>query len=271
MPAGGSLDKLGRLSREAAAAMDATLHDTEAVRVVIRGALGTALVATDRRVLIWKKGRVHESQWRNLSEIAFGGGPVVRWVQVRGPSIGLVRPGILNVGELVDTIQLGEIVSVQDRAMLEMLCHRHARAEPQEVGTAPASPPGGRRVSGPDDDVLMEARGAGGRVLLMRDRVRIRHSGFRGLTRRALPASREVAFDGIERIDWHAPGALRLGRFRIQPRSEPAGGVDEGNGTETEVMFYLHQEPAFRAIKAEIERRVSDADAQRQRNERRQA
>lgn len=248
----GSINDRHKLSPEAQAAITRALAPDEAVRVVVRGTFGSACLATDRRVLIWKKRRLNEFHWEHLAEVAFGGGPVVRWLQVRGPRVGLVRPSLLNVGELVDTIHLGEVVSDEARATLERLVH-WATGEPRDVERPSARERRARRAASSDTDVvLMEATGAGGRVLLLRDRVRIRHTGFRGLFRESLPAERELPLEQIAGIDWRPPGALRIGRIGFRTRA--AGAAEPG--PENEVMFYLHQEPAFQEIKVAVERRL---------------
>jgi hypothetical protein len=246
----------GRLSRTADTALETALPADEAVRVVVRGTFGTAFVATDRRVLIWKKGRLNTFHWENLSAVVFGGGPLVRWVQVRGPSVGLVAPSLLNVGELVDTMQLGEMVDETARAALEMLVRHRAKGQPRELGRSSFAGRFAQRIaSAGANTVLMEAAGAGGRLLLLQDRIRILHTGFRGLLRKSLPDEQDLPLERLASIDWRAPGPLRLGRIRFQTAS--AGGIDAA-GPENEVMFYLHQEARFREIKAAIEDRVGD-------------
>jgi hypothetical protein len=39
-----------------------------------------------------------EFRGRTSRRSRFGGGPVVRWLQVRGPSVGLARRSVLNKG-----------------------------------------------------------------------------------------------------------------------------------------------------------------------------
>lgn len=246
----------GKLSRKAGAALEAALPDDEAVRVVLRGTFGTAFVATDRRVLIWKKRRLNTFPWEIVSSVVFGGGPLVRWVQVRGPSVGLVAPGLLNVGEHADTVQLGEIVDETARAALEMLVRHRGKGQPRRLDTPPFAGSIAQRIaSAGADTILMEAAGAGGRLLLLRDRIRILHTGFRGLLRKSLPDEQELPLERLASIDWRTPGPLRLGRIRF--RTASAGGIDAA-GPENEVMFYLHQEARFREIKAAIEDRVGD-------------
>lgn len=249
------MNDLGKLSRKAVAALETALPDIEAVRVVVRGTFGTAFVATDRRVLIWKKGRLNTFPWENVSAVVFGGGPLVRWVQVRGPSVGLVAPSLLNVGELVDTMQVGEMVDGTARAALEMLVRHRGKGQPRKLGMSPFAGRFAERIAPIDsDEVLMEAAGAGGRLLLLQDRIRILHTGFRGLLGKSLPAKQELPLERLASIDWRTPGPLRLGWIRFHTRS--AGGAIDADGPENKVMFYFHQEPRFREVKAAIEDRV---------------
>jgi hypothetical protein len=245
-----------KLTREANAAVDGALEAGEPVRLVIRGVFGSALVATDRRVLLWKQDRLVEFPWQNLTSVAFGG-RLVRWVQLRGPSIGLSKPSLLNVGRLSDTIQVGELVEDDARSVLELMVAQRGQGQAVELDEAPAkqrSAPGSpaKRAARP----LLEAEGAGGRVALFPDRIRIQHHGFRGVLRKALPDEKEIALTEIASVDWRAPGPLRIGHLRIYIRRGSTRDVADF-GPENEVMFYLHQEPAFRRIQVEIERRIA--------------
>ncbi len=247
-----------KLTNEARTAVDSALAPGEPVRVVVRGTFGSALVATDRRVLIWKKSRLTDFSWANIGDVAFGGVSVVRWIQVRGPSVGLVEPSLLNIGELIDTIQIGEPLGDDARDMLRMLVAHRGQSQPLEAHDMPLA---GRAIRGDssavEEPALLEASGAGGGLVLFADRVQIRHRGFRGFFRKALPATKDIPLDRIASVDWHAPGPLRLGRLGLRLRSGSTGGV-EGPVPEDELMFYLHQEGAFREAKAEIERRLAE-------------
>jgi hypothetical protein len=214
-------------------------------------------------VLIWKKHRLNEFGLESLTEVVFGRGPVVRWIQVRGPSVGLAVPSLLNVGELPDTIQIGPAVDDRIQPVLEMLVARRGGLRPRVAATAPV-PTGA--VAGPPetgaDEPPMEAIGAGARLLLFRDRVRIEHRGFRGFLRHALPAAKEIPLEAITTVAWRDPGALRLGRIGL---CTGAGPSTESRGAEPEntVMFYLHQQVSFREIRAAIARRLANGEAAR--------
>jgi len=248
-----SINDMGTLSKEAKAALEGELLPGEPVRVVVPGTFGTGLVATDRRVLIWKGHRLHEFPWKNLANVAFGGGTLVKWVQVRGPSIGLVGPSLLNIGKLIDTIQVGPMPDDATQVALETLVARHAQGQPLE---GPNQPVSGLAAAGQMEGVIMEARGAGGGILVFPDHVRIRHRGFRGFLRQSLPAEKDISLERIDSIEWQDPGAVRLGRIRFHLRPGSTDGADEA-GPEYEVMFYLHQEVSFREVRAEITRRMT--------------
>jgi hypothetical protein len=152
-------------------------------------------------------------------------------------------------------MQLGEIVDETARAALEMLVRHRGKGQPRKLDTPPFAGSIAQRVtSAGADAVLMEAAGAGGRLLLLPDRIRILHTGFRGLLGKSLPDEQELPLERVANIDWRTPRPLRLGRIRFQTASS-ADGIDAA-GPENEVMFYLHQEARFREIKAAIEDRV---------------
>jgi hypothetical protein len=250
-----------KLPRSAATAMAEVLGPTETVRVVIRGAFDSGLAATDRRILLWKKRRLVEFAWENVADIVFGGGLLVRWVQVRGPSFGLVEPSLLNIGELPDTLQFGELVDDRVQAALKLLARQRGRSRPIDVPHVEASSTA-RTASGADTPI-MEAGGAGGRLHLYHDRVVISHTGFRGLLRAKLPETREILLGSIAEIYWRDPGPFRLGRIGFREEATPPDPSASQTEPENEVMFYLHQERAFREIRAEIERRRTHDPGQR--------
>jgi hypothetical protein len=242
-----SLNDRRKLSKEADRAIANELAGREALRIIVRGTLKTFLIATDRGILIWKKGRLNRYAWENLAEVAFGGGPLVQWVQVRGPGTGLVAPTLLNIGELPDAIQVAEVGDDRWRAALSLLARQRAGATAADIGSEPAT---------------REATGAGGQVLLGPEAIVIRHTGFRGLFRKALPESKEIPLASIAAVDWREPGRFRLGRigFRLQGEGrKPKDAVDP----ENEVMFYLHQERPFREILFDVQRRLPRAPRDR--------
>lgn len=250
-----SITDMEKLAPEARAAIGQALEWGEPVRVVVPGTFSSALVATDRRMLIWKKRRLTAFPLDRLDAIAFGGGPFVRWVQVRGPESGLVRPGLLNIGELPDAVQVGPEVDVRARRLLEMLIRRRGDLRSPDR----AHQDGALDVADgePDDHPLLplEANGAGGRLVVYSDRVRIEHRGFRGFLRQALPSVAEIRLDDIAAIEWRDPGPLRLGRFGLHMQGRRAGQPHQAE-PEHEVLFYLHQQLAFRQARAAIERRL---------------
>jgi hypothetical protein len=243
-----SLNDIGSLAAEARAPIERSLERGEPIRVVVAGTFGSALVATDRRVLIWKRHRLSAYPLENLTEIAFGGGALVKWIQVRGLSVGLVAPSLLNIGELSDTVQIGPGLDDRIRPVLEMLVARRGGPSPRDAVDT---------VAGNSAEPRMEASGAGGRLLLFRDCVRIEHRGFRGLFRQALPAVKDIPLDEIASVEWRDPGALHLGHIGLRTA---AGSAEESRPTEPEntVMFYIHQQVAFQKIRAAIRHRLAE-------------
>jgi hypothetical protein len=252
-----SINDLARLSKQAARAVNDALLPGEPLRVVVLGTFGSAFAATDRQVLIWKKGQLRGFPWSNVSNVAIGGGRVVRWIQLRGPSIGLVEPSLLNIGELVDTIQIGEPLKDDARAVVEMLVARYGLEQPLPAAAVPTSSGRVRAdESAENSGPLLVASGAGGELALFADHLLIHHRGFRGFLRKALPAHKDIPLARITSVEWRSPGPFRLGRigFRLEPA--PLGPVD-ASLPEDQVMFYLHQEVAFREVMTEIERRLT--------------
>lgn len=79
------------LDEKANSALDVALDADETVESVIRGQSGTGLVATDRRVLIWKQKQLHSWPYEQLSsvEVKFG---FNQWIALRGPTIEPRKP-----------------------------------------------------------------------------------------------------------------------------------------------------------------------------------
>ena len=106
-----------------------------------------------------------------------------------------------------------------------------------------------------DEPALLEAAGAGGYLWLFEDRVRIKHHGLRGaLTTGVLKGDKEIRLDQISAVEWRNPGAA-LGHIQF---SFLGGSSDarRASNDENAVLFSRKQEPAFRAIKEEIDRRA---------------
>ena len=95
-----------RLSSDANKALDRELVQGEAVEVIIPGARGSAIIGSACRGFVWKQGRLGVYPYENLSSVAFGDGLKLKWVQFRGPSIGLVEPGLTNIVRMAEAIQV---------------------------------------------------------------------------------------------------------------------------------------------------------------------
>jgi hypothetical protein len=246
-----------RLTPAANAALESALPPGEPVRVILRGAYGSALIASDRRGFIWKKKALHAFPFENLSQVAFGGGALLKWVQFRGPSIGLVEPDLLNIGDLPDAIQLGEIPSPEAWARLEALVRTRGRSLPLRPSATSAQRGGEARRSDADQDARLRAEGAGAHLLVFGDRIRIIEVGLESIFGRASPlGSQDIALDRIAELQWRDPGALRLGHIRFRLRDQGVETRSQRGSETVEVRFYKHQELPFRQARAELVRRL---------------
>jgi hypothetical protein len=238
-------------------ALDAILLAGEEIAVIVPGASKSALIATGSRGLVWKKGRLSVYPYENLSTVAFGDG-FVKWVQFRGPSIGLIEPTLGNVADMLDAVQIRGGIHGAARAELERLVAEGARSIP---GFAPGTvAPGAEMMRDSNmpagETPLMEAEGAGGHIWLFEDRVRIKHHGVRGaLTTGVLKGDKEIWLDQISAVQWRDPGSMWLGHLQF---SFMGGSSDARMASKDEnaIQFRKGQELAFRAIKEEIDRRV---------------
>ena len=245
----------GRLSPKANAAMDAALFPGEEIELIIPGVSDSALIATCGRGFIWKRGRLSVYPFENLSTVAFGEG-FTKWVQFRGPVIGRSEPTIGNVDAMLDAIRVRGHVDSAARAELERLVANGARSI---SGFAPGTVTPGiamtRDSNMPGGEVpLMEAEGRGGHLWLFADRVRIKHHGVRGaLTTGVLKGDKEIRLDQITAVQWRDPGSMWLGHIQF---SFMGGSSDAriASRDENAILFSKGQEPAFRAIKEEIDR-----------------
>ncbi len=247
-----------RLSKEANQALDAMLGPQEDVRVIIPGQRGSALVGTDSRGFIWKKSRLSVYPYENLSTMAFGDGHLLEWAQFRGPSIGRTEPTATNVADLLDAVRVDGQIDPAARGELEWLVSAGAKSIP---GFAPGTVvPGSGMMR--DSNMpggappLMEAEGAGGHLWLFEHQIRIKHHGMRGaLSTGILKGDKEIALDQITAVQWRDPGAMWLGHIQF---SFMGGSSDAriASKDENAVMFKKGQEPAFRAIKEELDRRI---------------
>lgn len=134
-----------------------------------------------------------------------------------------------------------------------------ADAPSARVETSPV-----RRSDMPGEaQVILEAEGSGAHLWLFQDRVRIKHFGIRGLvTKGFLKGDKEIAIDQISAVQWRSPGVLWLGHIQF---SFLGGSGDATIATRDEnaVMFSRDQEPAFRAVKEELDRLITASRSER--------
>ena len=247
-----------RLAREVNQALDQVLSPDEWVRVIIPGANGSVLVGSETRGFIWKKKHLSVYPYENLTTVAFGDGLALKWVQFRGPSIGLVKPTLSNVADLLDAVRVEGGIDKAARAELERFVAVNARSVP---GFAPGTVVAGaammRDSNMPGSEIpLMEAEGVGGHLWLFEHKVRIKHHGMRGaLSTGVIKGDKEIALAQISAVQWRDPGNWWLGHIQF---SFMGGSSDARMASKDEnaVMFRKGQEPAFRAVKEEIDKRL---------------
>ncbi len=252
-----SYNDRSQLPKEANHALDALLASGESVRVIVQGTGDSAIIGTETRGLVWKKKRLSVYPYENLTTVAFGDGHLFKWVQFRGPSMGLLEPTGTNVASQLDAIQVRGI-DKEARSELERLVGAGARSVP---GFAPGTIVAGagmmRDSNMPGGEMpLMEAEGVGGHLWLFEHQVRIKHHGMRGaMSAGVLKGDKEIALEQITAVQWRDPGAMFAGHIQF---SFMGGSSDAKTASRDEnaVIFRKGQEPPFRAIKEEIDRRI---------------
>jgi Short C-terminal domain len=253
-----TFDDRSRLSRDANKALDEVLEADEHVRVIVPGTYGSALIASDTRGFVWKRNHLSVYPFENLTTVAFGAGLVLKWAQFRGPSIGTAGPSVANVTNLLDTVQIDGRIDKKALTELERLVEAGARSIP---GFAPGTVLAGshlqRESNMPGGELpLMEAEGSGGHLWLFEDRIRINHHGFRGaLSAGVLKGDKEIGLAQVAAVQWRNAGPMFLGHIQF---SFMGGSSDAriASRDENAVQFSKGQEPPFRAIKEEIDRRI---------------
>jgi hypothetical protein len=252
-----ALNDVGRLGKEARGALEAALEPGEIVRVIIDGTFGTAMVGTDRRVLVWKKKTLHSFPYGWIGELGANYGLLSAWAQLRGPSLGNVPASLSTIAELPDAIQLANGQKDAGQALATLIAGHQAPGGPQpaEPSALSSSTSRSSHMPGTEDGVVMEAEGNGGHLWLYEDRVLIKHFGFRGLmTKGFLKGDKEIPLEQITAVQWREPGALWLGHIQF---TIVGGTSDTKNASQDEnaVMFEKAREPEFRMIKGEIDQR----------------
>lgn len=111
--------------------------------------------------------------------------------------------------------------------------------------------------------VLIHAKGANGTLSLYEDRVRLTKSGWRAVIGVGYGAGmKDIALSQITAIQWRDSGTKVIGyvAFSFIGGADPSGGVFRSVRSENAVTFTKHQQPAFEAIRAEVQSRIGRAN-----------
>ena len=103
---------------------------------------------------------------------------------------------------------------------------------------------------------LMTAKGVGGRLELLQDRVRIRRKGLLGFMVHGLKGDKDILLSKIGSIQFRKPGLFSNGyiQFSLAGGNEAKGGIFDAVSDENTVMFKARQQQAFIDIKEAIEK-----------------
>jgi hypothetical protein len=111
---------------------------------------------------------------------------------------------------------------------------------------------------------LVQAAGSGGYLWVFADKIRLRHTGFRGAwTKGVWKGDKEIWIDSITGIQWRDTGSMWLGhiQFTLQGGSNDATSPAQD---ENALMFNRDQRSSFVAAKESIERRMGELRSGRQ-------
>lgn len=248
-----SLNDVQEIGRDARRALEGELVANEVVLVVIPGQKGVSLVATDRRVGVFRDKRW---TWFRPSEtsVTLHGGMGSAYIAVFPKGKETARtfanaqsPNFISIGTMqLRTAQarLPVVVSVMTRAAYD------PRLE--------FEPPGGVRsgLALPQEEVLDEAEGNGCHIWVLSGKVRIKHSGIRGLVGKGfLKGDKELWVDQISGVQWRDPGSMWLGHMQFTliggTTDSQLAGLDENA-----VQFDAEKVDAFRRIRARVEEQM---------------
>ncbi len=110
-----------------------------------------------------------------------------------------------------------------------------------------------------------EATGANGSLTVFDDRVRLTKGGWRATLGVGYGAgSKDIAISQITAIQWRDAGAVLVGYIAfsfVGGADRSGGGVSDVVKSENAVTFFRSQQPAFDAIRADIQTRIGAGGA----------
>jgi hypothetical protein len=104
-----------------------------------------------------------------------------------------------------------------------------------------------------------EAEGINGQLDLLEDTIRIRRKGVRSFLTQGLKGEKEILISQISAIQFKKAGLVTNGyiQFSFIGGLESKSGILGATMDENSVFFNKNQEPAFAAIREEVQRRIS--------------
>ena len=136
-----------------------------------------------------------------------------------------------------------------------------------EVATGaepPRAPKGGPRapvssMATPGEQPLAEAKGNGGYIWVFPQKVRIKHSGVRGLVTLGMgKGDKELQIDQISGMQWRDAGMMLLGHIQF---TLIGGSTDSRVAAKDEnaVQFEKKRQPAFEVVRATVDRLMHES------------
>lgn len=109
------------------------------------------------------------------------------------------------------------------------------------------------------EQVLMTAKGTGGKLELLDDRIRITRRSVAGFLIHGLKGSKEILISQISSIQFKRPGPIANGfiQFAFLGGSEVKGGLWQASSDENTIFFTQAHREEFEAIKEELDRRTA--------------
>ncbi len=106
---------------------------------------------------------------------------------------------------------------------------------------------------------IMEANGHNGQLELTESVLRIKRKGILAFMTQGLKGDKEILIAQISSIQFKKANAFINGyiQFAFVGGQEAKGGILQGTQDENSVMFRVSQQPAFEALRDELQRRIS--------------
>ena len=106
---------------------------------------------------------------------------------------------------------------------------------------------------------IMEANGHNGQLELTESVLRIKRNGILAFMTQGMKGDKEILISHVSSIQFKKANAFLNGyiQFAFVGGHEAKGGIFQGVQDENSVMFRVGQQPAFEALRDELQRRIS--------------